>query len=718
MKLFSIQFIKDFMANFGNFNAYIILAGYYILSVFSAVYLGDYFLRETDIMNAFFVMQPVILIFVIPSITMRTWAEEIKTGTIELLLTQPIGYFTLVIAKFFASFAFFLLLLSTSLFLGYFSNLFSIMDIGIVVWGYIGVILVGGLFTAIGVCVSVFNKNNILSYITTIFILFSITQMTFTNIGNVSLTSLNFEDNFIAFLSGTLSVSNVLYFIIGGAFFLWINLLGIYFRKIDNIKEKIYFVLFLGFLILYFIYIQISSWSIFDKQFDVTAEKKFTLQDETIKILKNIDKRIDITLYLSQNAREDANSSFSVFADFMEKTLKQFERASEGSVRTNTVLVQPFGELERKLIREGVSFEEDKLGYKKFVALEITDNEGNFNLLKTFSSLRQNLFETDLIRIIQMFGNEKKKIAFFVADDDLKKMPSFNGLLNEFYDVTQIKQMPLFILPTYDAVILFKTSNISSENLLALEQYVLRGGNLIIIDEFYNLATYSTGKHIINFLDNFGIEPKTLKEPVLGILDNKPSFIGPSLIVKNDLATDVRSVLINEAGEVRFSKSDNSITSPILNFGNKNIAVVSEGKYISNYLDLAIDNTEILPSSIKDGKIFFIYDTDLFMDYIYISDETKSNYFYDTILAGDNQLFILRLLDYATNSQIEKKLRYRNYKIKPLSIGNSVLSGVKQKYSENINQLEEIIKDTINKKDNFYELLTSRGYASVKNIGK
>ena len=126
MRLFLVQFIKDFRSNFVNFNAYIILGAYYLLSLFSAIYLGDYFLRESDIMNSFFVMQPVILIFIIPTITMRSWAEEIKTGTIEILLTQPISYFTLVMAKFFASFSFFMMLVLSSFLLFVFSSWISL----------------------------------------------------------------------------------------------------------------------------------------------------------------------------------------------------------------------------------------------------------------------------------------------------------------------------------------------------------------------------------------------------------------------------------------------------------------------------------------------------------------------------------------------------------------------------------------------------------------
>ena len=75
MKQFLTQFNKEFRANFNGFSAYIIIAAYYILSLFSALYLGDYFLRESEIMNAYFIMQPVILTLVIPATTMRTWAN-------------------------------------------------------------------------------------------------------------------------------------------------------------------------------------------------------------------------------------------------------------------------------------------------------------------------------------------------------------------------------------------------------------------------------------------------------------------------------------------------------------------------------------------------------------------------------------------------------------------------------------------------------------------
>ena len=150
MKQFIAQYRKEFSTYFYGFNAYIILGIYSFLSLLSALYLGGYFLRETDVMNAYFVMQPLVLILIIPALTMRLWADEIKSGTIELLLTQPISYFTLTLAKFSAAYSFFIVMMAFSIPLFIVSYYFSVLDLGIIYSVYAGLFLCGAFFIAIG----------------------------------------------------------------------------------------------------------------------------------------------------------------------------------------------------------------------------------------------------------------------------------------------------------------------------------------------------------------------------------------------------------------------------------------------------------------------------------------------------------------------------------------------------------------------------------------
>ncbi|MBR5154126.1 MAG: Gldg family protein [Alphaproteobacteria bacterium] len=717
MRIFGVQYLKDFRANFSNYNAYIILAVYYVLSLFSTIYLGDYFLRESNIMNAFFVMQPIILTFVIPAITMRTWAEEIKTGTIEILLTQPIGYGTLVLTKFLASFSFFLILVASSLFLGFFSNKLSVLDLGVVVSGYCGVLLCGALFCAVGCCISIFNKNNILSYVATIFVLFAITQLKFTNVDILSLNALNFEDNFIAFLSGVLSFSNVMYFVVGTIIFLWINLLGIHFRKIANLQEKRLFSVILIIFCCIFVSIQIGTYFCFEKEADFTDEKKFTLMNETHKVLKNIDKRIDITFYESQNAREEANSSYAVFAEYCERLLKLFEKSSEGAIRVNIVMVKPFGELERRLIKDGIKYEADKLGYKKFLGLELSDNDGNYKFIKSLSGLRTNLLEADILRIVKSFGDEKKKISLLASGDDLKEISAFVETISEFYDVDFWNKLPPYIPPTFETVIVVNPREVDSEYMLALDQYLLNGGNIVMFAEKERFIN-SSAKPIISFLENYGISPLVNKNNLtMTINNNEIPFLG--LELKDDINfMDVRSILVNNAGEVGYYSKNKYKSKPFLEFDGKAIGVISSGKYISNFLDLTFENLTILPNSAKDGKLLFVFDTDLIKDYIFVSSETKNMYFYEIVPTSDNLLFFLRLLNFVSGNNVEDNIRYRHFKINSSSIGNAILSHVKEKYEAQMQELEEKLSLYLAKKENFYAVLNAKGFASVKNLGE
>ncbi len=710
MKIFLTQFNKDFRANFTNLNAYVILGAYYILSLFTTIYLGDYFLRESDIMNSFFVMQPIILLFIIPAITMRSWAEEIKTGTIEILLTQPISYLTIVLAKFFASYCFFVLLILSSILLFIFSNLVSMLDIGVVVSGYIGLLLCGALFTSIGCSISVFCKNNILSYIATIFMLFFITQIRFNLIGNLPINHLSFEDNFIAFLSGVLSLNNFVYFIIATILFIWLNVIGIHLRKATSNKDKFIFCYLVLTFSLIFIFTIVGVSTCFDKQFDITDEKRLTLSKETDNILKSIDKRIDITLYESKNSRSNANSNYAVYATFVEKILRAFEKQSNGIIRVNVTLVEPFSSLERRLINDGIVFDEDNLGYKRYIAMEFLDNEGNYNFIKSLHSMRQNLLEADIVRIIKNFGNEKKKIGLFVHPTEKTLYSSFEGMLKEFYNVVYFDTIPYFVDDSFDALIIIKPKYFSTESLLTIEQYVLNGGSLLFLAEHNDLMSYS-GEQIVKFLSTFGIY-------IVDEYINTNDFpLIPAISNFEHTSKDIRSVVIHNPGKIDLLEDKNYKIQSILNYENNSISAISEGYFASNHTSIAKDYEAIIPFSKKSGRVVFFNDTDFIKDYLTTSKESKSDYFYDIIPVTDNILFMQRLMSYITNSKSEDMIRYHHYNLNFLSIGKAIINHINERYKDTLQKLQNIIDENQKKRDDFYGVLHTKKFASVKNIG-
>ena len=715
MRQFLIQYLKDFKANFNNLNAYIIIGGYCLLSFLAAIYLGDYFLRESDVFNSYFIMQPAILMLIIPAVTMKTWADEIKSGTIELLLTQPISYTKLVLAKFFAAYSFFCIMILFSLPFCLITNKLTVLDIGAVCSGYAGVLLCGALFTASGCLVSAFNRNNILSYISTIFVIFIIMQLEFDSFyfktTFISLRGLNFEDNYNAFLSGVLHFGNICYFVLGIVLFLWLNVVVIAYRKLNISSIKRQFI-FLSFLIWAFFASTVLSVSLIsDGFYDATDSHKFTLMPTNQDFLRNTDKKINIALYETKNNREDANSKYAVYAEFVEKLLKLIERISGGAVKTEFIRVEPFSAQERALIRRNIPFEEDSKGNKTFMIADFSDNDGNSASINSFSSLRQDLLENDIMRVIRRFGLPKKEIIVIANSYDRADLSAFENTLQEFYDVTFLEEMPIFIPQLFDAAIVIDQNRLSSESLLAMEQYVLNGGNLLIFQD-PNSGSSSNDKILKDFLNNYGI--KILNG---NILESNLSELGAAFPAPYNYLTGIRSVLVNGVGDIKPESGKNYTVNPILNFDNHIIGAVSTGYFISDFLELSAKIEEVEPGSTAVGRVFFFYDSDMLKNKIYVSQESKGHHFYQIIPFADNLLFFLRLLDFATNENIEEQLPYRHYTVNVSSIGNALFNNVNDKYAGLITQLQQKIEKYQQKQINLNTTLQHQGFASVKNIG-
>ncbi len=144
-----------------------------LIWVFPETNVLDYGYADLGVLFSF---APYVFMFLIPAITMRMFAEEKKTGTLELLYTRPISNWDIIMGKFFAGF--FLVFFSIlPTFLYYFSiyylgNPVGNIDTAGVMGSYLGLLLLGGVFTAVGVMASSFTENQIVAFILAVFICF------------------------------------------------------------------------------------------------------------------------------------------------------------------------------------------------------------------------------------------------------------------------------------------------------------------------------------------------------------------------------------------------------------------------------------------------------------------------------------------------------------------------------------------------------------------
>lgn len=131
---------RDLMSFFYGNSAYMILGVYAVASIVLTLFWGMYFVDESAAMSSFFAYQPDVLAIIMPAITMRCWAEDKKSGTIESLLTFPLSNWTLVFSKFWATFTLAVIMLFFSMPLLITFAWYVSVDWGNVVCAYVGLV--------------------------------------------------------------------------------------------------------------------------------------------------------------------------------------------------------------------------------------------------------------------------------------------------------------------------------------------------------------------------------------------------------------------------------------------------------------------------------------------------------------------------------------------------------------------------------------------------
>ena len=168
-------FRKDFRSYFVSPIAYIVIAIF--LLVTGWFFFATFFLFGQANLRNFFSLLPIIFSFVIPAITMRLVSEELNIGSYEILLTMPVTFRGVVIGKFMAALAFVAAMLIPTISYPITVTALGQLDWGPVLGGYVGSVLLGGAFCAIGLFASALTRNQIIAFIIGMAICFSLTLL-------------------------------------------------------------------------------------------------------------------------------------------------------------------------------------------------------------------------------------------------------------------------------------------------------------------------------------------------------------------------------------------------------------------------------------------------------------------------------------------------------------------------------------------------------------
>lgn len=168
MSTFTTLFRREFSSYFATPVAYVFIVVFLILTASFTFYLGQFYERGQADLEPFFTFHPWLYLFFVPAVSMRLWAEERKSGTLELLLTLPITRGAAVLAKFFAAWVFTILALALTFPLWLTVNYLGEPDNGVILAGYVGSTLMAGSYLAIGSCLSACTRNQVVAFILTV----------------------------------------------------------------------------------------------------------------------------------------------------------------------------------------------------------------------------------------------------------------------------------------------------------------------------------------------------------------------------------------------------------------------------------------------------------------------------------------------------------------------------------------------------------------------
>jgi ABC-2 type transport system permease protein len=229
MKAILLREIKSF---FGSPIGYLVIAIFLIVNgLFLWVFNGDYNILNTGFadMTPFFTLAPWILIFLIPAVTMRSFSDEKKQGTLELLLTKPLRIWQIVNGKFLGAMLLIVMaIIPTFIYVAVISSLGipeGNIDLGSTIGSYFGLLFLVSGYSSIGIFTSTLSENQIVAFILAVFLCFFF-YFGFEGLAAITpafstfIAAIGMQDHFKSMGRGVLDTRDILYFLSMTLFFL------------------------------------------------------------------------------------------------------------------------------------------------------------------------------------------------------------------------------------------------------------------------------------------------------------------------------------------------------------------------------------------------------------------------------------------------------------------------------------------------------------------
>jgi len=225
---------KEFNSFFASPIAYLVIGVFLLINgLFLWIFKDDFNILNAGFadLNPFFFLSPWLFLFLIPAITMKSFADELNSGTIELLKTKPVSDWQIIMGKFWAS----LLLVVVALIptLTYVYTIYQLgkptgnIDFGSTIGSYMGLLFLAATYTAVGLFTSTLSKNQIVAFIVAVFITFFLYygfDAISNSLGNdLTIKKMGINEHFKSISRGVIDTRDLLYFLSVTVFFLYLT---------------------------------------------------------------------------------------------------------------------------------------------------------------------------------------------------------------------------------------------------------------------------------------------------------------------------------------------------------------------------------------------------------------------------------------------------------------------------------------------------------------
>ena len=464
-------------------------------------------------LSPFFLLAPWVLIFLIPAVCMRSFSDEKKQGTLELLLTKPISHIKIVLGKYFGALILILIALIPTLLYVYavyqLGNPIGNLDFGSTLGSYFGLLFLIMAYTAIGVFASTLSNNQIVAFIIAVFLcfLFYIGLEGIADfISSTFIENLAMSTYYKSMSRGVLDSRDIIYFLSLTSFFVLLTKFGINNNKLAR-KDYIQILVFgLGLLLL-----NVISNSTY-KRFDLTQDHRYTLNQATLEIVKDVDSPILVDVFLEgdfpsefRRLQAETKQLLEEFSAFNKQIVFNFinpledDKSREANIQNlNQRGLTP---LQLSVNESGKSSQEVIFPWalasynNTTTKIPLLKNKIGATPEEMVSNSIQHLEYAFADGFSKLVNPKRRKVAVLRGNAQLenKYIADFVKTLREYYfiapftldSVTSNVQGTLYKLQDFDLIISAKpTEAFSEQEKLVLDQFTMHGGkSLWLIDK-------------------------------------------------------------------------------------------------------------------------------------------------------------------------------------------------------------------------------------------